>query len=1015
MVAEGPRPAAPLGTQCSTIMPLSVSGRATPASSMITTPRLVLLRRLACLAAFAWAAADGQAATPDGQAATPAAAAAATPPARAAKARPPSRAVAPPAAASAAATAPSGQGWQVGPRPAWVVDTPEPPPAGADPAQGTAAAAPQAHRTLLLDLQARLGSARPGRFTRWRMLAADPSALGAVSQPQIEFNPAFQTVTVHAASLWRDGQKLDRLKDARIELMRRERRLEQQVIDGEQTLLVVLSDVRVGEPVEIAYTIEGENPIFEGRISHWMSLATRMPTPLLHQRLSVPRTRSLKVTALGTTQQAEHRLDGDWQSWQLTLRDPPVLPPESQVPPWVRTLPWLQFSEWTDWAEVSAWGERLFSASAGPMPLLDQRVDRLRGSGLQGQALVDEALHQVQDEVRYFSVSLGESSHRPKAPERTLADGFGDCKDKTALLVALLRRLGFEARPALASVQRGRGLLQYAATHDLFDHAVTVLELDGKPQVLDATITGQGLSAASRGQPPFGAVLVAGSPELQRVPEGPPELLQLEFEQRWDFSRPDGLLRLTGTMRTHGLLAERWRAGLAAAGQQRVTDGITAPYLRFMPGLKPVGTPGLHDDRQRNQLELTLHFEQADAGQYLNGGVDVDLLAFELLDALGLPAEAQRQQPWLLDLPRRVTSRIAVVAPKPFRIRQTPAPVELQDRHLQMRISTELDGNTLTVVRRIERLSDEVLPADLAGYRDLVQRMRQYSGGRLRVPLLDGLEVERELQTLDRRVRSARSWRGDALGQIVLRNELGRQLDTLVLQGSEPGSRLAARALASRALAQNLLGDFARGQADAEAALAIDAQSDTAAEARAVALLGQGAAQAALEGWQALAARRSGVKRAEALSWLGSLQVHLGQAAAAEASLREAVERSSGDARTFALLWLFLAAEQQGAGRGQAAVAAQLDSIDATKLPGSLLHHLCDRIGRDELLRQARANREMERLNLAEAQFFVGQRLVVAGRRDEAAAWFKRTLETEATPFRELSYARLELARLPAR
>jgi lipoprotein NlpI len=56
----------------------------------------------------------------------------------------------------------------------------------------------------------------------------------------------------------------------------------------------------------------------------------------------------------------------------------------------------------------------------------------------------------------------------------------------------------------------------------------------------------------------------------------------------------------------------------------------------------------------------------------------------------------------------------------------------------------------------------------------------------------------------------------------------------------------------------------------------------------------------------------------------------------------------------------------------------------------------------------------MERLNLAEAYYFIGQRLLTQGQRDEAQRWFQRTLDTQATPYREVTFARMELQRAQA-
>ena len=48
---------------------------------------------------------------------------------------------------------------------------------------------------------------------------------------------------------------------------------------------------------------------------------------------------------------------------------------------------------------------------------------------------------------------------------------------------------------------------------------------------------------------------------------------------------------------------------------------------------------------------------------------------------------------------------------------------------------------------------------------------------------------------------------------------------------------------------------------------------------------------------------------------------------------------------------------------------------------------------------------------MAEASFFIGQQAAVRGQRDEALKWFARTVETEAVPYREVTFARQQIER----
>ena len=70
------------------------------------------------------------------------------------------------------------------------------------------------------------------------------------------------------------------------------------------------------------------------------------------------------------------------------------------------------------------------------------------------------------------------------------------------------------------------------------------------------------------------------------------------------------------------------------------------------------------------------------------------------------------------------------------------------------------------------------------------------------------------------------------------------------------------------------------------------------------------------------------------------------------------------------------------------------------------------RIDQEELLRSARhEDRGIERDNLAEAYFYLGQKALLEGRREEAARRFEESVEQGVTPFLEHKRALQELAK----
>ncbi len=913
-----------------------------------------------------------------------------------------------PAAISTTKSVPFVDGHRVAPIPAWVkpIDAPT---KAAPAAQGPG------YRLLLSDVQFRLDA--PGeqqQFSRSRLVATQSGALAEVSKAELHFNPAFQTLTLHEAAIWRDGARLDRLKDARIELLRREERLEQSTLTGTRSLLVVLNDVRIGDAVDIAYTVHGANPIFKGRFADNLQVAFGTAADVVHLSVNHPVERDLRVKGIRADVTPSVTVDGMRRTVAILRRDVPMVQAEEQVPPWFKVWPSVQISEYGGWDEVAHWADELF-ANAEPLGgELSARVQAWRARGLPPEQLIGEVIETVQDEVRYFSASLGESSHRPKAPTRTYAERLGDCKDKVALLNALLQQLGFDARPALVSLQRHRGLADYLPGHDQFDHVITRLEHDGKVWWIDATMAKQGRRLLSRGHPSYGFALVAapqgGALARVELPAGATDTV--EFDQRWDVADLTRAARFTSVIRSRGLTAEGWRNAVEAGGTQRLAENIAGTWARVLPGIRMVDGPQVRDDRDANQFEFELRFEMPGFGSYERGTLTVEAPALELLDTLIGPREARREMPWLNDQPRQVRQRISVVAPRKFQSRP-PAPQDIGDKHFNLASRMDVSGNVFTLTLTYTRKLDEVLPADVAAYRDRVQAARRIGGTTLRLPLLDADALQGIFTDIEQRTQRVHGNTSDALREIIVRQELESALATETLRVAGEASPLAGAVLHKRAIAHNMLNQFDATLHDVDRALPLaPPQLAELHYARGLALLSLGRADEAVAAMRQV---KEPTNRAFVAKGLGNALYYQGRYAEAEAAFREAVGDSAGEDRDFALIWLFLSAERQGGAKGRLALVPYVDQVDAARWPGAVIHFLAGRTSQDELLREARKDKQMERLNLSEAWFYVGQQLLLAGDADGARRMFQRTVEIGALPYREHAFAQIELKRAAAR
>jgi cellulose synthase operon protein C len=90
--------------------------------------------------------------------------------------------------------------------------------------------------------------------------------------------------------------------------------------------------------------------------------------------------------------------------------------------------------------------------------------------------------------VRYFSSDLGNSGYCPAEPDQVLERKYGDCKDKSTLLIAMLRSVGVKAEAVLV-LTANAGAIDPGFPNLGFNHMIAKATLsDGSVLWLDPTV-----------------------------------------------------------------------------------------------------------------------------------------------------------------------------------------------------------------------------------------------------------------------------------------------------------------------------------------------------------------------------------------------------------------------------------------------------------------------------------------------------------------------------------------------
>ena len=408
-----------------------------------------------------------------------------------------------------------------------------------------------------------------GRSTKYHqqiIRVADARMKDALRAHRIFYSPSREIVEIIAADQIKTSGQV--LKPTTIRDEGPQGKISGMYID-QRYKVMVFGDVEPGDTIHIAYRIDSRgNNIFGGFFGDVKPVQGPLPKLDFRYTVAAPASRPLYHATVRLPAPTTERTDTHHRlSW--VLPEIPALDVEPMSPPYPRIGRLLSVSTYDAWDGLGQWYARLY----GEQLELDEDARR---AGREAVAGIDDPAEKVRrlyayvvKNTRYVGIELGIHGWKPFKAAEVHRRRYGDCKDKSTLLSALLRDNGVNATITLVrTADRGR-LPSDHATMWAFNHAITyVPELDW---YLDPTAEFNG-----SGELPYqdqGAMALVVHPDgrtkLTTLPVSSPRdnLNASRYEAR--LSR-DGRLVMVGEEHFHGARAAELRRELETRDKRRL-------------------------------------------------------------------------------------------------------------------------------------------------------------------------------------------------------------------------------------------------------------------------------------------------------------------------------------------------------------------------------------------------------------------------------------------------------------
>ncbi|MDQ1087968.1 hypothetical protein QE390_002514 [Siphonobacter sp. SORGH_AS 1065] len=430
------------------------------------------------------------------------------------------------------------------------------------------------------------------------------------SEVSIEVNPSYESLIFHEIKVKRGSELQDRLDLKAFKLIQEESQRDQFIYRGTYTASLTLNDIRKGDEIIISYSLKGRNPIFGDRYFNEMYFYTYSPFGQIFKSLIHSSKRDLQFKRFNNAPAAHKEIKGGQVSYSWNLDKPAVLENEKNTPSWYNNLPFWQITEYKSWEDVVNW-ELSILPSMGQLPAeLLKKVESWKAQSSGNSVyLLELATRFIQNEIRYTGIEIGEYSHRPHVPSEVFRKRLGDCKDKSLLLVTLLRSAGIEAAIVDVDTYYGKNLNQYLPSPGVFNHVIVWAKIGEEVYWIDPTISHQKGSIKANYIPDYGKVLVikTGEKSLQTTPVVPGGNVTVEEDYYLGSRNSKGRLFVKSTY--WGRAADQMRANLAQKSMNELEKDYRDYYQNMYQGVSIEMKDSLRFDEHKTENKITVYEE----------------------------------------------------------------------------------------------------------------------------------------------------------------------------------------------------------------------------------------------------------------------------------------------------------------------------------------------------------------------------------------------------------------------
>jgi len=428
--------------------------------------------------------------------------------------------------------------------------------------------------------------------------------------------------------------------------------------------------------------------------------------------------------------------DRNRYSWELLnlapIAEEPRMPAPMSVSPYLAVSYFPSHGKvarksFSNWQDVSRWASQMLDRQAVPNAAVQQKARALVDGVDSAQEKIRIISDWVQKQIRYVSIQLGtKEGYRPHPAALVFKKGYGDCKDKAALLSAMLRSVGIESYTVLVYSDDATWVKPEFPSILQFNHAIVAISdpqsepgvPGGKPG--DLVFFDPTDNLTPLGDLPYylqgglGLVVKGDSGELVRLPIHSESANATRREADLNLDAGGAVTATVRELLT-GQAAAAFRREMASLNSSDLITNVSAQISRALPGVQILGVRLPESPEDPNPLSLEYSMRST---SFANRSGKLLVIKPMAIWGSQFPSfnSPKRRQPIVFDMKSSQVDVVRIRVPAGCRVDEYPHNRDLTTSFGTFMQTCQVSEGQVTIQRRLI-LTSRLVPADQ--YQDL--------------------------------------------------------------------------------------------------------------------------------------------------------------------------------------------------------------------------------------------------------------------------------------------------------